>query len=166
MFGSGSASFLSKEQAASAKLSTQTATDALPIEAPRSISVELEPPPALPERAQPQRIELDEALRVLLVVGALVVFEGDQRRGIKRGRALASGDDDVALVKLEPHLAFDHLLRLVDQRLQHLALRREPEAIVDELRIARHQLVLEVAGAAVERDRFDGAMRLQQNGAA
>ena len=58
------------------------------------------------------------------------------------------------------------LLALVDQRLQHLALGREPEAVVDQLGVARHQLVLEVRGAAVERDRFDGAVRGEQDGAA
>ncbi len=44
------------------------------------------------------------------------------------------------------------LLAVVDRRLQHLALGREPEAVVDELGIARHQLVLQMHGAAVERD--------------
>src|SRR3546814_15804044 len=48
---------------------------------------------------------------------------------------------------------------MVDGRLQHLAVGREPEAVVDELGIFRHQLVLEVRGAAVERDAFDTTMR-------
>ena len=118
------------------------------------------------ERAQPQRVEPDEALGVLLVVGALVVLEGDERRRIERVRALAAGHHHVALVELEPHLALDVLLALVDQRLQHLALGREPEAVVDQLGVARHQLVLEMRRAAVERDRLDAAMRRQQDGAA
>src|SRR3546814_12146813 len=48
---------------------------------------------------------------------------------------------------------------MVDGRLQHLAFGREPEAVVDELGIFRHLLVLEVRGAAVERDAFDTTMR-------
>src|SRR3546814_4567015 len=48
---------------------------------------------------------------------------------------------------------------MVDRRLQHLAFGREPEAVVDELGIFRHQLVLEVRRAAIERDAFDTAMR-------
>src|SRR3569833_3092671 len=118
--------------------------------------------PPLAERPQPQLVEPDEAFGVLLVVGALVVLEGDERRGVERGRARPAGDDNVALVQLEPHFALDQLLRLVDQRLEHLAFRREPEAVVDQFGIARHQLVLEMAGAAVERERLDGTVRLQQ----
>src|SRR5262245_29513744 len=74
-------------------------------------------PVAHAERAQAQRVELDEARRVLLVVGALVVLERDQRRRVKRLRTLAPDHRDVALVELQPHLALDVLLTLVDQRL-------------------------------------------------
>ena len=41
---------------------------------------------ALAEQAQAQRVELDEAGRVLLVVGARVVLEGDDLVGVKRFR--------------------------------------------------------------------------------
>ena len=58
------------------------------------------------------------------------------------------------------------LLALVNQRLQHLALRREPEAVIDELGIFGRKLVLEVRGAAVERQLFDAAMREMIDGAA
>ncbi len=71
----------------------------------------------------------------------------------------------MTLVKLQPHRAFDVFLALVYQRLQHLALGREPEAVIDELGIARHQLVLEMGGAAVERDALDAAMGAMQDGA-
>src|ERR1700680_856082 len=83
-----------------------------------------------------QRIQPDEAGGVLLVVGATVVLEGDQGVRIKGLRASAAGDDDVALVKLEPDGAFDMLLALVDQALQHAALGREPEAVIDQLGVA------------------------------
>ncbi|CTQ74892.1 hypothetical protein LAX5112_04027 [Roseibium alexandrii] len=54
-------------------------------------------------------------------------------------------------------------LAFVDQGLQHVALRREPEAVVNQLGVARHQLVFEVACAAIERNRFHGPVRLQQD---
>src|SRR3569623_167763 len=74
-------------------------------------SAALERIPPLAERPQPQRVEPDEAFGVLLVVGALVVLEGDQRRGVERRGARAAGHDHVALVELERHLALDQLLR-------------------------------------------------------
>ena len=56
-------------------------------------------------------------------------------------------------------------LAAVNQRLQHLALGREPEAVVDQLGVFRHQLVLEVRGTPVQRDLFNAAVRFQQDGA-
>ena len=55
------------------------------------------------------------------------------------------------------------LLALVDGRLQHFALRREPKAIVNQLRIARHQLVLQMPGAAIKSDLFNAPMGRQQD---
>src|ERR1700679_176994 len=72
----------------------------------------------------------------------------------------------MALVELQPHRALDLLLALVDEGLEHVALGREPEAVIDELGIARHQLVLEMGGAAVERDALDAAMGGVEDGAA
>src|SRR3546814_19958523 len=74
-------------------------------------------------------------------------------------RRLAADDAGIALVELEPHGARHLLLAMVDRGLEHLALRREPEAVVDQLRIARHKLVLQVGRAPVEGDAFDPAMR-------
>src|SRR5665648_1269378 len=88
------------------------------------------------------------------------------KRQVERFRAGAADDDDIALIELEPDLAFDVFLALVHQRLQHLALRREPEAVIDELRIARHQRVFEVHRLAVEREGLHGAVRGIKNGAA
>ena len=53
---------------------------------------------------------------------------------------------------------------MVDGRLEHLPLRAEPVAVVDQFRIAGHQLVLEVGDAPVEGDRLDGPVGLQQDG--
>src|SRR5690606_11781922 len=46
------------------------------------------------------------------------------------------------------------------------ALGAEPEAVVDERRVLRHQLVLQVHGAAIERDRFHAAVGGQHDRAA
>src|SRR5207248_2845257 len=70
------------------------------------------------------------------------------------------------LIEFQPDAALDLLLALIDRRLQHLALGREPEPVVDQLGIARHQLVLEMHRAAVEAEALDAAMRRQQDRAA
>ena len=57
-------------------------------------------------------------------------------------------------------------LGFVDQRLQHQPLRAPPVAVVDGVRVAGHQLVLEVGGLPVEGDRLDGAVGAQHDGAA
>src|SRR5262245_57348531 len=67
-----------------------------------------------PQGPQPQRVEADESLRVLLVIRALVVLERHQGRRIQRLVARPPGHDDVALVEIERHLALDMLLALVD----------------------------------------------------
>ena len=106
-------------------------------------------------------------MRVLLVVGALVVLEGGDGRVEQRvGLRVAAGDDDVALVELEAHPAVDALLGVVDEGLQREALGAPPVAVVDHAGVARHEVVLEVGDFAVERDRFDGAVGAQQDGAA
>src|SRR6516162_2580569 len=120
----------------------------------------------LPERPQPQRVEPDEAFGVHLVVGDLAVLECHQIPVVQRIFAVAADHADIALVELEPHPAGDELLALVDCDLQHLALGREPEAVIDQLGVFRHQLVLEMGGAAIERDRFDATMGGEQDSAA
>ena len=54
---------------------------------------------------------------------------------------------------------------MIDGRLQHLALRAEPEAVIKQFGIFRHQLILQMRRAAIERDLFDAAMRDVQDGA-
>src|SRR4029450_4569049 len=121
---------------------------------------------AFAEEAQAKRVELDEASRVFLVVGAGVVLEGHDLVRVERFRRRAPNDDDIAFVELEPDLALDMLLALIDQRLKHLALWREPEAVIDELGVARHQRILEMHGLAVEGERLDRSVRDVENGAA
>src|SRR5277367_5625946 len=73
-------------------------------------------------QAEAERVQLDEAFGVALVVGAGVFLEGDVLHRIERLWGLAADHRGVALVELEPHRAAHILLALVDQRLQHLAL--------------------------------------------
>src|SRR5207302_11348596 len=101
---------------------------------------------------------------------ALVVdgvrLEGDVGEAVEASRRLSADDARRTLVELQARHALDILLALVDQRLQHLALRGEPEAVVDQLGIARHQLVLQMRGAAVEGQALDRAMGGLQDGSA
>src|SRR3546814_20791613 len=97
----------------------------------RDVSVKL-PAPGLDP--QPQRVEADEAGGVALVVAARPFLEGDEILVIERQRTLPADHRGVALVKLHSDGAAHMLLALVDQRLQHLALRRERS---DERRVGK-----------------------------
>ena len=81
------------------------------------------------------------------------------------GRLAADGPAG-ALEELHPDPARHPVLAGVDGRLQHAPLGREPEAVVDQLRIARHELVLEVGRAPVEHDALQPAPGRQQQRAA
>src|SRR6266850_1288214 len=94
----------------------------------RSVSLQPQLLLALAERAQPQGVELDEARGVTMIVGDRAFLEGDEILIVQRILALAPDHDDVALVEFEAHAAGDIGLAVIDRRLQHLALRREPEA--------------------------------------
>src|SRR3546814_14898755 len=72
---------------------------------------------------------------------------------------LAADHVDAALVELEPHGARHLFLTVIDRGLEHLAFGREPEAVIDQFGIADRQFVLEVGGAAIERQFLDAAMR-------
>src|SRR5205823_7215907 len=101
--------------------------------------------------------------RIAVVVIAAAFLEGYQVLVVKRLLALTAHHRRVALVELHRGAAGYMLLALVDRRLKHLALGREPEAVVDEARVARHQLILKVHRAAVERDALDPAVRREQD---
>ena len=96
------------------------------------------------QRPQPQRLQLNKPGRVLLVVRARIVLKRRNLVVVERVGALAPDDDDVALVELDSHRPLHELLRRVDRRLQGLALGGEPEAVVNELGVPGHELVLEV----------------------
>ena len=57
-------------------------------------------------------------------------------------------------------------LRVIDQHLQRAALGAPPVAVVDQARVARHQVVFQMRDLAIERDGLDAAVGLQQDGAA
>mmetsp|Transcript_10585 Transcript_10585/g.25926 ORF Transcript_10585/g.25926 Transcript_10585/m.25926 type:complete len:491 (-) Transcript_10585:10-1482(-) len=115
--------------------------------------------------AQAQRVELDEAGGVLLVIRTPVVLEGAELGLVQRRGGLAAHHDGVTLVQLHAHRAVDVGAALVDGGLHHLALGRKPEPVVDELGVLGHQLVLEVALAAVQADGLRGAAGHNQHGA-
>src|SRR6266536_4591326 len=63
--------------------------------------------PALRQGAQAQRIEADEPLRIVLIVGGGAVLERHEILIVERIGALAADHRSLALVKLEPHPAAD-----------------------------------------------------------
>src|SRR5262249_22107505 len=138
----------------------------LPARGERKELSQLQLPPPLRQRAQPQSVEADKTFGVTLVVADLAVLEGDEVLIVKRILAVAADQTDIALIQFQSHPAGDEFLASIDGRLQHFALGRKPEAVIDRFRIFRHQLVLEMRRAAIERNRFDGAMRGKENSAA
>src|ERR1051326_2480115 len=82
-------------------------------------------------RLQTQRVQPDEPLGVGLAIDA-VGLEGGDVRAIEAQRRLSAADRHAPLEELETRRAAHRLLRTIDRRLQHLALRREPVAVVDE----------------------------------
>src|SRR5690606_30978126 len=81
---------------------------------------------------QPQAVEADEAFGIVVVIGNRAFLEGHELHVVERVRRGARDDIGRALVELYLHFARYIFLALVDQRLQHFALRRIPEAIIDQ----------------------------------
>ena len=57
------------------------------------------------------------------------------------------------------------LLAFVDRNLQHFAFGAEPKAVIDQLGVAWHEAVFQMAGSAIKRDLLNAAMCLEQNSA-
>ena len=87
----------------------------------RSFVSHLRRSPLRAERAQTQRLDLDEARGVFLIVRAAVVLERRDVRVVQRLRALPSDDVDVALVELHADDAVDVIRALVDGLADRLA---------------------------------------------
>src|SRR5919106_236281 len=62
---------------------------------------------SLRERAQPQRVELDETSRVAVIIGDRAFLEGDELLVVERIAALTPDHDGTALVELERHTPRD-----------------------------------------------------------
>src|SRR5690554_5302849 len=126
----------------------------------------LELTPLTSSNPQPQRIQLDKAFRILLIIRTLVFFKGRDllvEQGVFR---LPTNNVYVTLVKLQANGAVHVVLGLVDQRLQGFTLRGPPVAVVDHLGVARHQAVFQVGHFTVQGDGLDGAVGTQHDGAA
>src|SRR5204863_10036882 len=91
-------------------------------------------------RSQPERVELDEAFGVALVVDR-VGLEGREPLLVERVRRATTDNDDASAVELHARLARHGLLRRVTRSAHQLRLRREPEAIIDALRELQTQRV-------------------------
>ena len=72
----------------------------------------------------------------------------------------------MALVEPQLHLAGHGLLRLLDKPIESLAQRREPLAVVNQVGVVERDLLLVVHRGAVERQRFELAMRRHDDRAA
>src|SRR5207302_1031197 len=68
-----------------------------------ALAFRFQPAPALSQRAQPQRVEPDEAGRVAVVVGDGAFLEGDEVLVVERIRTLAPDHADIAFVELQAH---------------------------------------------------------------
>src|SRR5436853_2317580 len=112
--------------------------------------------------AQAQRVQLDEALGVALIVNRVALESGERLR-VQRQRRAPARHHAVALVELQPRRAGDVLLRLVNQSANDFKLRRIPEAIIDHLGDARVERIFDVRDFTIQRQRLDGAMRGLQN---
>ena len=110
-------------------------------------------------RRQPQ--DANETLRVLLLVAGAHGEAGDVGP-VQRRRRFAARDIDVALVECQRHRAVDIVLRAFDESLQRFAQRREPQAEVHDLGVLQADVLLEVRQVAVEAQRFQLAMRGEQ----
>src|SRR5262249_41807764 len=110
--------------------------------------------------------KFDKAFGVALTLGPRALLESYQVLIVERIFAFAANNGGIALVELERHPAGDKFLALVDRRLQHFPLGGKPEAVIDKFRIFRHQLVFEMCGTTIERDRFDSTVGREQYRAA
>ncbi len=92
--------------------------------------------------------------------------KGGKILAIQAERRLAPGANDVALVEFQPHRAGHRALRGIDEGIQRLAQGREPQTVVGQFGIFDRNHLLEVHRLAVEDERFEFAVRVEQNRAA
>ena len=91
----------------------------------------------------------------VLVAERVVGFVGGEVVVVEAALGAAAGHEAPARLEPQPHLAGDVALGRVDERVERLAQRREPQAVVDELRVARLEAGLLPHHVALERDRLE-----------
>src|SRR5262249_45597159 len=123
----------------------------------RATSMRTRSAPVIAQRAdlQAQGVQVDEALGIALAIDG-VRLERGKVGPVKRARRPPARHRGVALVQRESHRPGHVLGNLVHQPLQRAALRREPEAVIDHLGVARDQRVAQMQDLTVERDRLQG----------
>ena len=86
-------------------------------------------------------IKMDEARGIVLIIilVRIITLHSSNGVAVERVRTATAGIHHVALVQLKAHLAADCLLGLIHERLNGLALRGKPEAVVDHGRIFRDE---------------------------
>ena len=100
-----------------------------------------------------QAPELHEALGQGLVEGVAGVV-GGHAEVVQAGLGAPAGDDGPAAVQGEPHLAGDVPLGVVDERVERVLERREPQAVVDQLAPALVDAALEPGQVPLDGDRL------------
>ena len=112
-----------------------------------------------------QSIQSYEALRIHLVVYG-VLAEGGVFLTVERIRARHSRADDIALIELELDRAGHLLLCLIHEGGECLPQGREPQAIIDQLRIGDGKFFLLVRCEFIKANRFQILMCGIQDGTA
>ena len=88
---------------------------------------------------QSQRIQSNKCCRITLFVSRSVGFHGGNARIVKALRTFAAGDDNVALVQLQPNDTSHVTLRFGDEHLERFAFGRKPKAVENELAVFRKE---------------------------
>src|SRR5436309_1261685 len=113
-------------------------------------------------RAQRHAEDGDESLRRLVVEEVAFAIGGERRR-IQRVRRAASDDTERAAVESNADLAAHETLRAADVHSEVLMVRREPEAVVDHLRVFPRDARLEAQRVLREHHLFEGLVRRVQD---
>ena len=109
-----------------------------------------------------ERGEPDEALGGRVREG-LALGVRRERVGVQRVLGAPAADHRRARPELDPDLAAHELLRRVDERVQGVPERAEPQALVDEVRPGRLELALRPQLGLRQHEILEGAVRLDED---
>src|SRR5271165_292443 len=146
----------SRTTAASARIAGPGAAGTGPT---TSSSRNLHPSPRARSRRQPE--DSNEARRIFLIV-AIAHSERRKIGAIERMFGLPAHDRYVSFIQRQRHTASHLRLRAGDKGVQRLAQRCKPQSEVDELRVLQRHMLLEVRDLALQAERFQLAMRRDQ----